>query len=212
LGVPEMAVTEIYNVDNVKVGDLELNDNLFAVPVNPHIIHEIVRMQRAARRAGTACTKTRTEVRGGGKKPWKQKGTGRARSGSTTSPLWRGGGVVFGPKPRDYSFKLPKKVKKLGIRMALSSRFSDKLMLVLDNFKIDEIKTKKFLGVMSALKIDNALIVIPERDDHLERSSRNVQGFKVIPTAGLNVYDILLHKHIVLLQPCIGQLEERLLS
>ncbi|MHB1015361.1 MAG: 50S ribosomal protein L4 [Desulfurivibrionaceae bacterium] len=207
-----MAVTEIYNVDNVKVGDLELNDNLFAVPVNPHIIHEIVRMQRAARRAGTACTKTRTEVRGGGKKPWKQKGTGRARSGSTTSPLWRGGGVVFGPKPRDYSFKLPKKVKKLGIRMALSSRFGDKLVLVLDNFKIDEIKTKRFIGVMNTLKIDNALIVIPERDDHLERSSRNVQGFKVIPTAGLNVYDILLHKHIVLLQPCIGQLEERLLS
>jgi len=169
-------------------------------------------MQRAARRAGTACTKTRTEVRGGGKKPWKQKGTGRARSGTRTSPLWRGGGVVFGPKPRDYSFKLPKKVKKLGLRMALSSRFSDKLMLVLDNFKIEEIKTKKFIGVMNALKIDNALIVIPERDDHLERSSRNVQGFKVIPTAGLNVYDILLHKHIVLLQPCIGQLEERLLS
>ncbi|NTU49982.1 MAG: 50S ribosomal protein L4 [Desulfobulbaceae bacterium] len=207
-----MAVTEIYNVDNVKVGDLELNDNLFAVPVNPHIIHEIVRMQRAARRAGTACTKTRTEVRGGGKKPWKQKGTGRARSGSTTSPLWRGGGVVFGPKPRDYSFKLPKKVKKLGIRMALSSRFSDKLVLVLDNFKIEEIKTKRFIGVMNTLKIENALIVVPERDDHLERSSRNVQGFKVIPTAGLNVYDILLHKHIVLLQPCIGQLEERLLS
>lgn len=207
-----MAVTEIYNVDNVKVGDLELNDNLFAVPVNPHIIHEIVRMQRAARRSGTACTKTRTEVRGGGRKPWKQKGTGRARSGSTNSPLWRGGGVVFGPKPRDYSFKLPKKVKKLGIRMALSSRFSDKLVLVLDNFKIEEIKTKRFIGVMNTLKIENALIVVPERDDHLERSSRNVQGFKVIPTAGLNVYDILLHKHIVLLQPCIGQLEERLLS
>ena len=207
-----MAVTEIYNVDNVKVGDLELNDNLFAVQVNPHIIHEIVRMQRAARRAGTACTKTRNEVRGGGKKPWKQKGTGRARAGSTTSPLWRGGGVAFGPKPRDYSFKLPKKVKKLGLRMALSSRFSDKLVLVLDNFKIDEIKTKRFIGVMNTLKIENALIVVPERDDHLERSSRNVQGFKVIPTAGLNVYDILLHKHIVLLQPCIGQLEERLLS
>lgn len=207
-----MAVTEIFNVDNVKVGDLELNDNLFAVPVNPHIIHEIVRMQRAARRAGTACTKTRTEVRGGGKKPWKQKGTGRARAGSRTSPLWRGGGVVFGPKPRDYSFKVPKKVKKLGLRMALSSRFSDNLVLVLDNFKIDEIKTKRFIGVMNNLKIENALIVIPERDDHLERSSRNVQGFKVIPTAGLNVYDILLHKHIVLLQPCIGQLEERLLS
>lgn len=149
---------------------------------------------------------------GGGKKPWKQKGTGRARAGSTTSPLWRGGGVAFGPKPRDYSFKLPKKVKKLGLRMALSSRFSDKLVLVLDNFKIEEIKTKRFIGVMNTLKIENALIVVPERDDHLERSSRNVQGFKVIPTAGLNVYDILLHKHIVLLQPCIGQLEERLLS
>ncbi len=207
-----MAVTEIYNTANVKVGDLELNDELFAVPVNPHIIHEIVRMQRAARRAGTACTKTRTEVRGGGKKPWRQKGTGRARSGSNTSPLWRGGGVVFGPKPRDYSFKLPKKVRKLGLRMALSSRFSDKLMLVLDSFTLDEIKTKKFLGVMNALNIDNALIVVPERDDQLERSSRNVQGFKVVPTAGLNVYDILFHKHIVLLQPCIGQLEERLLS
>lgn len=207
-----MTVTEIYNVDNVKVGDIELNDNLFAVPVNPHIIHEIVRMQRAARRAGTACTKTRTEVRGGGKKPWKQKGTGRARSGSRTSPLWRGGGVVFGPKPRDYSFKLPKKVKKLGIRMALSSRYSDNLVLVLDDFKFEEIKTKRFIGVMNTLNIENALIVVPERDDYLERSSRNVQGFKVIPTAGLNVYDILLHKHIVLLQPCIGQLEERLLS
>ncbi|MBU4033554.1 MAG: 50S ribosomal protein L4, partial [Proteobacteria bacterium] len=156
-----MAVTEIYNVDNVKVGDLELNDNLFAVPVNPHIIHEIVRMQRAARRSGTACTKTRNEVRGGGKKPWKQKGTGRARAGSTTSPLWRGGGVAFGPKPRDYSFKLPKKVKKLGLRMALSSRFSDKLVLVLDNFKIEEIKTKRFIGVMNTLKIENALIVVP---------------------------------------------------
>jgi len=207
-----MAVTEIYNIDNVKVGDIELNDDLFAVPVNPHLIHEVVRMQLAGRRAGTACTKTRTEVRGGGKKPWRQKGTGRARAGSNTSPLWRGGGVAFGPKPRDYSFKLPKKVRKLGLRMALTSRFTDKLMLVLDGFPLDEIKTQKFLGVMSNLNIDNALIVVPERSDFLERSSRNAKGFKVIPTEGLNVYDILLHKHIVLLQPCIGQLEERLLS
>lgn len=207
-----MAVTEIYNIDNVKVGDMELNDDLFAVTVNPHLIHEVVRMQLAGRRAGTACTKTRTEVRGGGKKPWRQKGTGRARAGSNTSPLWRGGGVAFGPKPRDYSFKLPKKVRKLGLRMALTSRFTDKLMLVLDGFPLDEIKTQKFLGVMSKLNIDNALIVVPERSDLLERSSRNTKGFKVIPTEGLNVYDILLHKHIVLLQPCIGQLEERLLS
>lgn len=207
-----MAVTEIYNTKNEKVGDVELNDSIFAVDVNPHIIHEIVRMQRASRRAGTACTKTRTEVSGGGKKPWRQKGTGRARAGTNRSPLWRGGGVVFGPKPRDYSFSLPKKVRKLGLRMALSSRFNDKLMMVLDDFKLDEIKTKNFLGVMESLKIDNALIVIPERDETLERSSRNVKGFKVISAAGLNVYDILFHKHIVLLQPCIGQLEERLLS
>jgi large subunit ribosomal protein L4 len=207
-----MAVTEIYNINKEKVGDLELNDDLFAVPVNPHLIHEVVRMQLAGRRAGTACTKTRTEVRGGGKKPWRQKGTGRARAGSNTSPLWRGGGVAFGPKPRDYSFKLPKKVRKLGLRMALTSRFSDKLILVLDGFSMEEIKTKKFLGVMNSFNIDNALIVVPERDDTLERSSRNAKGFKVVPTAGLNVYDILLHKHIVLLQPCIGQLEERLLS
>ncbi|MFZ5776464.1 MAG: 50S ribosomal protein L4 [Thermodesulfobacteriota bacterium] len=207
-----MAVAEIYNIENKKVGDIELNDALFAVDVNPHLLHEVVRMQRAARRAGTACTKTRVEVSGGGKKPWRQKGTGRARSGSRTSPLWRGGGVAFGPKPRDYSFKLPKKVRKLGLRMAISSRFSDKLMVVLDGFTMDEIKTKKFMGVMSALNLENALIVVPERDDKLERSSRNVPGFKVIATAGLNVYDILLHKHLVLLQPCIGQLEERLLS
>jgi large subunit ribosomal protein L4 len=207
-----MAETEIYNIENEKVGDIELNDNLFGVEVNNHVIHEVVRMQRADRRAGNACTKTRTEVRGGGKKPFKQKGTGRARAGSTRSPLWRGGGVTFGPKPRDYSFKLPKKVKNLGLRMALSSRFNDKAMLVLDGFKLDEIKTKKFVGVMEKLNINNALIVIPERDDNLERSSRNVKGFKVIPAAGLNVYDILYHKHIVILQPTIGQLEERLLS
>jgi large subunit ribosomal protein L4 len=207
-----MAVTQVYNINKEKVGDIELNDALFGIEVNAHLLHDIVQMQRANRRSGNACTKTRSDVSGSGKKPWKQKGTGRARSGNRRSPLWRGGGTVFGPTPRSYGYKMPRKVRKLGLRMALSSRFNDNLMLVLDNFTLDEIKTKKFLNVMEAFAIDNALIVTPERIDALERSSRNVPGFKVLPAVGLNVYDILLHKHIILLQPSIGQLEERLLS
>ncbi len=207
-----MAVMQVYNINKEKVGDVELNDALFGVEVNAHLLHDIVQMQRANRRSGNACTKTRSDVSGSGKKPWKQKGTGRARSGNRRSPLWRGGGTVFGPTPRSYGYKMPRKVRQLGLRMALSSRLSDNLMLVLDNFTMDEIKTKKFLSVMDAFAIDNALIVTPERIDALERSSRNVPGFKVLPAAGLNVYDILLHKHIILLQPSIGQLEARLLS
>lgn len=207
-----MAVTEIYNIKKEKVGEVDLNDELFKLEVNPHLLHDIVRMQRANRRAGTACTKTRAEVKGSGKKPWRQKGTGRARAGSRKSPVWRGGGTVFGPKPRSYGFKMPRKARKLGLRMALSSRYQEELLLVMDDFRLDENKTRKFVEVMSNFAIDNALIVVPERIESLERSSRNVPGFKVMPTEGLNVYDILLHKHIILLQPCIGQLEERLLS
>ncbi|MFU8818454.1 MAG: 50S ribosomal protein L4 [Desulfurivibrio sp.] len=207
-----MAVTEIYNINKEKVGELELNDELFKVDVNPHLLHDIVRMQRANRRAGTACTKTRSDVSGSGKKPWKQKGTGKARSGSRKSPVWRGGGTVFGPQPRSYSFRMPRKARKLGLRMALSSRFGDQMLVVMDDFRLDEIKTKKFIEVMDNFEIKNALIIAPERIETLERSSRNVPGFKVMPPEGLNVYDILLHKHIILLQPCIGQLEERLLS
>jgi large subunit ribosomal protein L4 len=207
-----MAVTEVFNTDNKKVGEVELNDALFELEVKKHILHDVVKMQLANRRAGTACTKTRTEVRGGGAKPYRQKGTGRARAGTNNSPLWRGGGVTFGPKPRDYSYKLPKKVRKLGVRMALSARFSENNMLVLDGFELADIKTKKFAEVMKKLNIENGLIVIPEKNENLEKSSRNVLGYKVIPADGLNVYDILLHRSLVLLQPCLGQLEERLLS
>ena len=207
-----MAVTEVYNTDNKKVGEVELNDALFGLEVKKHILHDVVKMQLANRRAGTACTKTRTEVRGGGAKPYRQKGTGRARAGTNTSPLWRGGGVIFGPKPRDYSYKLPKKVRRLGVRMALSARFSENNMVVLDGFDLADIKTKEFVEVMKKLNIENGLIVIPGKNENLEKSSRNVQGFKVIPADGLNVYDILLHRRLVLLQPCLGQLEERLLS
>ncbi|MEN8231069.1 MAG: 50S ribosomal protein L4 [Thermodesulfobacteriota bacterium] len=207
-----MAVTEVYNTDNKKVGEVELNDALFGLEVKKHILHDVVKMQLANRRAGTASTKTRTEVRGGGAKPYRQKGTGRARAGTNNSPLWRGGGVTFGPKPRDYSYKLPKKVRRLGVRMALSARFSEDNMVVLDGFDLADIKTKQFVEIMKKLNIENGLIVIPGKNENLEKSSRNVQGYKVIQADGLNVYDILLHRRLVLLQPCLGQLEERLLS
>jgi large subunit ribosomal protein L4 len=207
-----MAKTEVYNINNEKIGEMELRDDLFGVEVKTHLIHDIVRMQLANRRAGTACTKTRTEVRGSGKKPYRQKGTGRARAGDRRSPLWRGGGTIFGPKPRDYSYKLTKKVRRLGLRMALSARFSEENLKVLDDFQLEEIKTKRFLSVMEALNITNALIVIPGSNDNLEKSCRNAHGFKVMASEGLNVYDILNYRHLVLLQPCIGQLEERLLS
>ncbi|MBU0730010.1 MAG: 50S ribosomal protein L4 [Proteobacteria bacterium] len=207
-----MAVAEVLNIENKKVGEIELNDSIFGVEVDTHIIHDVVRMQLANRRAGTACTKTRAEVQGGGAKPWKQKGTGRARAGSRRSPLWRGGGTTFGPKPKSYSYKLPKRVRRLGIRMALSAKYAESNMIVLDDFQLDEIKTKKFLNVMNAFSLEGALIVTPDRNENLERSSRNVHGFKVMPISGLNVFDILLYKHIILLQPCLGQLEKRLLS
>ena len=207
-----MAITTVFNIKKEKIGEVELNDAVFGVEVNPHILHDVVRMQRANRRSGNACTKTRNEVAGGGKKPWKQKGTGRARVGSIRSPLWRGGGVAFGPKPRDYSYKLPKKVRRLGLKMALSARVGEESLLVLDDFQMEEIKTKNFVSVMNTLDIDNALIVVAEGNENLLRSARNVVGFKVLPTAGVNVYDILNFKHLVLLQPCVGEIEKRLLS
>jgi large subunit ribosomal protein L4 len=211
-GCLNMAVATIVNTKNEKVGEVDLNESLFGVEVKPYVLHDIVRMQRAKRRAGTACTKTRAEVRGSTAKPYRQKGTGRARAGSRRSPVWRGGGTVFGPKPRSYSFNLPKKVMKLGLRMALSTRMAEERLCILDDFKMDDIKTKDFVNVMKTLDFDNALIVIPSPDETLERSSRNVPGYKVMPSVGLNVYDVLLHKNVIILQSTIDQLEERLLS
>jgi large subunit ribosomal protein L4 len=207
-----MAVTELYNIDNEKVGEVVLNDHLFCLEVNKHILHDVVRMQMANRRSGNSCTKTRIEVQGSSAKPYKQKGTGRARAGSKRSPLWRGGGVAFGPKPRDYSYALPKKVRKLGLKMALSARYSENNLMVLDAFKMDAIKTKDFAAVMRKLDIGNALIVISGHDEMLEKSARNIHGVKVLSAEGLNVYDILHYKKLVLLQSSLEQLEERLQS
>jgi large subunit ribosomal protein L4 len=205
-----MAVCDVVNTSAAKVGDVELNDALFAVEVQPGILHEVVCMQRANRRQGTASTKTRGEVSGGGMKPWRQKGTGRARSGSRTSPLWRGGGVIFGPKPRDYSYSLPKKVRRLALRMALSARFSEGNLVILDKFSMPEIKTMDFVNVMQNFNFDNCLVVTDGSNQNLSLSARNAVGYKVLPTEGLNVYDILKYSKLMLEQSTLAQLEERL--
>ncbi|NTV14254.1 MAG: 50S ribosomal protein L4 [Desulfobulbaceae bacterium] len=207
-----MAIIDVKNSKNEKIGDVELPSSVFEVEIKKFILHDIVKMQMANRRAGTACTKTRAEVSGSNAKPWRQKGTGRARSGQKRSPLWRGGGTTFGPKPRDYSYTLPKKVRRLGLCMALSSRFAEENLIVLEDLKMDRIKAKDFVGIMSNFNFDSALIVIASDNENLEKSSRNVHGFKVMSTGGLNVYDILLHKKIILTKETIGQLEARLLS
>ena len=207
-----MSTVNIVNTKNESVGEIELNDDVFNREVKEYILHEVVRMQRAARRSGTAATKTRVEVRGGGRKPWRQKGTGRARAGTRNSPLWRGGGVAFGPKPRDYSFKLNRKVKKQAVAMALSARLQEGNLIVIDDFSLDAIKTKDFVGVMNVLDIDNGLIITDDANVNLTKSSRNVNGYKVLPSIGVNVYDILLHKKVILVQPAIESLEKRLMA
>ena len=206
-----MSTVNVVNINNEKVEEIELNDAIFNREVKEFVLHDVVRMQRAARRAGTASTKTRVEVRGGVAKPWRQKGTGRARAGTRTSPIWRGGGVTFGPKPRDYSFKLNRKVKKQAVAMALSARFQEGNLIVLNDFTMDEIKTKSFVNTMNTLEVANGLIVMDNASENLTKSCRNANGFKVLPAEGLNVYDILLHKKVVLVKPVIESLEKRLI-
>lgn len=204
-----MSTVTVYNTKNEAVGEVELSDKVFNLDVKEHLLHDVVRMQRASRRAGTASTKTRVEVRGGGAKPWRQKGTGRARAGTNRSPIWRGGGVTFGPKPRDYSFKLNRKVKKQAVAMAMSARNQEGNLVVLDDFQMDQIKTKDFVKTMDQFDVDNGLIVIDGEYENLNKSSRNVNGFKVMASEGVNVYDILLHKKLILVQPVIENLEKR---
>jgi len=207
-----MSTVNIVNTKNESVGEVELNDDVFNREVKEYILHEVVRMQRAAKRAGTACTKTRVDVRGGGRKPWRQKGTGRARAGTRSSPLWRGGGVAFGPKPRDYSFKVNRKVRQQAVAMALSARFQEGNLVVLDDFSMEQIKTREFVKIMNVLDVDNGIIVTDNAQETLTKSSRNVNGYKVMSSEGLNVYDLLLHKKVILLKPVIESLEKRLMA
>ncbi len=205
-----MAVCDVVNSSAEKVGEIELNDALFNVEVKKSVLHEVVCMQRANRRSGNACTKTRGEVRGGGAKPWRQKGTGRARAGSRTSPIWRGGGTTFGPRPRDYGYKLPKKVRRLALRMALSARSGEGNMVVVDSLALPAIKTKDFVKVMDNFQFANCLVVTGEEDPVVSKSARNAVGYKVMPVAGLNVFDILKYSKLMLTRDCLAKLEERL--
>ncbi len=206
-----MAVCDVVNTSAEKVGEIEVKDELFGVSVNPGVLHEVVCMQRANRRSGNACTKTRGEVRGGGAKPWRQKGTGRARSGSKNSPIWRGGGTIFGPRPRDYSYKMPKKVRRLALRMALSARMDEGNLVIVDEFSMSAPKTKDFVGVMNNFDFSECLIVAETDHGNVQLSARNAVGFKVLPVAGLNVYDILKYPKLMLIRSSLDQLEQRLL-
>jgi large subunit ribosomal protein L4 len=207
-----MAVCDVLNTRAEKVGEIDLNDSLFNVEIKTGILHEVVCMQRANRRSGSACTKTRGEVSGGGAKPWRQKGTGRARAGSRTSPVWRGGGTVFGPKPRDYSYSMPKKVKRLALKMAISARNQEGNLVIVDSFELPEIKTKDFVGVMKNFEFANCLVITNEIDDKISMSARNAVGYKVLSVAGLNVYDILKHSKLMLIQSSLSKIEERLMA
>ena len=205
-----MPVIDVQNVKGKQISQVELADDVFSVPVKSSVLHEVVTMQLANRRSGTASVKHRSDVRGSGRKLFRQKGTGRARRGDVKSPLLRGGGVVFGPDGRNYTQKATKKVRKLALKMALSSKLVDKELMVLDQFELDQIKTKEFVDVLSKLKLRNALIVTDKQNEHLELSSRNVPDVKVLRSEGLNVYDILKYRTLVLLEPAVKNIEGRL--
>ena len=203
-----MANVSVYNIEGKEVGSIELNDAVFGVEVNEHLVHMAVVNQLANNRQGTQSAKTRSEVSGGGRKPWRQKGTGHARQGSTRSPQWTGGGVVFAPKPRDYSFKMNKKEKRIALLSALSSKVADNKIVVLDAFNLDEIKTKKFAEVMSNLKVDKALVVIEGENKNVVLSGRNIPTVKVSATNEINTYDVLKYDTLVVTKAAVEKIQE----
>lgn len=205
-----MPVVDVRNIKGKKVTTVDLAENIFNVSVKPSVLHEVVTMQLANRRAATAAVKHRSDVKGSRRKLFRQKGTGRARRGDIKAPLLRGGGVVFGPDGRKYAFKAPKKVRKLALRMALSSKLSASKLLVLDKIELEQIKTKDFVEILKNLKLDNTLIVADAQNRNLKLSSRNVPHVKVLQADGLNVYDILKYKTLILLEPAIKNIERRL--
>lgn len=205
-----MAVVDVQNMAGEKVSQIDLSDSIFNIEVKAEVLHEVVKMQLACKRAGTASVKRRSDVKGSTRKLYRQKGTGRARRGDIKSPVMRGGGVVFGPKPKSYAYSVPKKVRRLALKMALSSKFQDKELIVLNSMDFEAPKTKKFLDVMDALKLQNALIITSGENENLELSSRNVASVKVMRTEGLNVYDVLKYQSLVLIEPSVFGIEGRL--
>jgi len=206
-----MAVVDVFDIEKKKVSEVDLNDAVFAAEVNEAIIYDVVKMQLASRRSGTASTKTRSDVSGGGKKPWRQKGTGRARAGTTRSPIWRGGGIVFGPHPRDYSYSIPKKVRKKALISALSMKFKENKMVILKDFPMEKISTRVFKGVFDLFNLKKALFVLDDNNEVLLKSSRNIKNVKMVRSEGINVYDILNHEHLILLEPSVKKIEGALL-
>jgi len=205
-----MAAVEVLNSTGAKVSEVELPDEIFSIPVKTSVLHEVVRSQLVSKRVGTAASKTRGMISGSTKKLFRQKGTGNARSGSVKSPLRKGGGVIFGPSPRSYEIKVPKKVRKLALKMALSAKVSDSQLFVVDALELEEIKTKALANVLSALNLDDLLIVSDTDDTKLALSSRNIPDVKVIKTEGLNVYDILKFKNLLLVESSIENIKGRL--
>ena len=203
-----MANVSVYNMEGKEVGTMELSDAVFGVEVNEHLVHLAVVQQLANNRQGTQKAKTRSEVSGGGRKPWRQKGTGHARQGSTRAPQWTGGGIVFAPKPRDYSFKMNKKEKRIALLSALSSKVAESKIVVLDEFKLDEIKTKKFVEVMNNLKVENALVVLEGENKNVVLSGRNIPSVKVTATNEINTYDVLKYTTLVVTKAAVEKLEE----
>lgn len=207
-----MALVDVYNIHKEKVGEVDLKEDIFGVEIKPHLLHEVVVWQRACRRGGNASTKSRGEVAGSGSKPYRQKGTGRSRVGTVRTPLWRGGGIIFGPKPRSYAYTLPKKVRRAALKMALSSKLANGQLVVLDDYPGAGPKTKEFVQVMKNFDLKKALFITLEGHRNLELSARNVPHVQVLPAAGLNVYDILRYDHLVVLSPAVAAIEARLTS
>ena len=203
-----MANVSVYNIEGKEVGSIELNDAVFGVEVNEHLVHMAVVNQLANNRQGTQSAKTRSEVSGGGRKPWRQKGTGHARQGSTRAPQWTGGGIVFAPKPRDYSMKMNKREKQIAIKSALTSKVQDSKLIVVDEFKLDEIKTSKFAQILDNLKAPKALVVTKDKDEKVVLSARNIPTVKTTMTNSINVYDILKYDSLVITKDAVAAIEE----
>ena len=203
-----MANVSVYNMEGKEVGKMDLSDSVFGVEINEHLVHMAVVQQLANNRQGTQKAKTRGEVSGGGRKPWRQKGTGHARQGSTRSPQWKGGGVVFAPVPRDYSFKLNKKEKRTALKSALTSCVQSDRFFVLDELKLDEIKTKKFCEVLSNLKVSKAVVIVPEDDENVKLSARNVPGVITASVGTMNTYDIMKYSTVIATKDTVAKIEE----
>ena len=203
-----MANVAVYNMEGKEVDKIELNDSIFGVEINEHLVHMAVLQQLANKRQGTQKAKTRSEVRGGGRKPWRQKGTGHARQGSTRSPQWTGGGVVFAPTPRDYSLKLNKKEKRAALKSALTSRVVENKFVVVDELKLDEIKTKKFVEVLKNLNVEKALVILNDMDEKVIASAANIPTVKTTQTNELNVFDVLKYDTVVVTKAAVATIEE----